>query len=329
VDVLLFFVMLMVAVAATVIWSAVKIVPQGHNFTVERFGRYTRTLEPGLHILKPFLERVAHRVNMKEQVLDIPSQECITRDNAMVRVDGVAFYQVLSASQSAYEVNDLELAMINLTMTNIRMVMGAMDLDDLLSNRDEINARLLHIIDEATNPWGVKITRVEIKDIEPPRDLVDAMARQMKAEREKRAEILEAEGHRASAILRAEGEKQSKILEAEGRKEAAFRDSEAREREAEAEGRATTMVSEAIANGDPMAINYFVANNYVSALKDLASSPNQKVLMMPLDTASVIGSIAGIGEIAKETFGSRDNNAAPRNNNRPINGKTTSVPRTN
>ncbi len=323
-DIVLGLFLLFVAVVASVIWSAVKIVPQGYNYTVERFGRYTRTLDPGLHILKPFLERVAHRVNMKEQVLDIPSQECITRDNAMVRVDGVAFYQILSASQSAYEVNDLELAMINLTMTNIRMVMGSMDLDDLLSNRDEINARLLHIVDEATNPWGVKATRIEIKDIEPPRDLVDSMARQMKAEREKRAEILEAEGSRAAAILRAEGEKQSKILEAEGRKEAAFRDAEARERAAEAEGRATTLVSEAIASGDPMAINYFVANNYVEALKELASADNQKVIMMPVDTTSVIGSIAGIAEIAKETFGENGSKGGRR-----INGNgSTSVPRT-
>ena len=285
-----------------VLWSTVKVIPQGSNYTVERFGRYMRTLQPGLHVLTPFIDRVAYRVNMKEQVMDIPSQEVITRDNAMVRVDGIAFYQVLDAAKSAYEVTDLRLAITNLTMTNIRTVMGSMDLDELLSNRDQINARLLKIIDDATHPWGVKVTRIEIKDIAPPRDLVDSMARQMKAEREKRAQILEAEGLRAAAILRAEGEKQAAVLQAEGRKESAFRDAEARERSAQAEAEATRMVSDAISAGNVQAINYFVANNYVSALKALAEAPNQKVIMMPLDASSVIGSIAGLAELTKEAM---------------------------
>lgn len=285
------------------LWSTIKVVPQGYNYTVERFGKYTRVLRPGLHILVPFMERVAYKMNMKEQVLDIPSQEVITRDNAMVRVDGVAFFQILDAAQSVYEVNNLEHAIVNLTMTNIRTVMGSMDLDDVLSNRDEINDRLLTVVDAATDPWGVKVTRIEIKDIEPPRDLVDSMARQMKAEREKRALILEAEGQRQSEILSAEGEKQAAVLAAEGRREAAFKDAEARERAAEAEAKATAMVSEAIASGDVQAINYFVANNYVDALKALASADNQKVLMMPLEATSVIGSLAGLAEITKETFG--------------------------
>ncbi|MBI1385611.1 MAG: SPFH/Band 7/PHB domain protein [Rhizobiales bacterium] len=306
-----FLLLALLAVVAFALWSTVKVVPQGFNFTVERFGRYTTTLKPGLHILVPFMDRVGARMNMKEQVLDIPGQEVITRDNAMVRVDGVNFYQVLDASQAAYEVNDLELAVINLTMTNIRTVMGSMDLDELLSNRDAINARLLAIVDEATNPWGIKVTRIEIKDIEPPRDLVESMARQMKAEREKRAQILEAEGLRAAAILKAEGEKQAKVLEAEGRKEAAFRDAEARERAAEAEARATQMVSQAISEGDVQAINYFVANNYVEALKTLAVAPNQKVLMLPMEATSILGSLAGIGEIARETFGGAGDGQAP------------------
>jgi len=298
-----FAVLAIVALVVISLWSTIKIVPQGYNYTVERFGKYTRTLRPGLHILVPFMEQVGYKMNMKEQVLDIPSQEVISRDNAMVRVDGVAFFQIIDAAQSVYEVNNLEHAIINLTLTNIRTVMGSMDLDNVLSNRDEINDRLLQVVDAATDPWGVKVTRIEIKDIEPPRDLVESMARQMKAEREKRALILESEGERQSQILSAEGKKQAAVLEAEGRKEAAFKDAEARERAAEAEARATTMVSEAIATGDVQAINYFVANNYVEALKSLASADNQKVLMMPLEVTSVIGSIAGLAEITKEAFG--------------------------
>lgn len=294
---------LLIVLAVAALWSTVKLVPQGYNYTIEKFGRYTRSLQPGLHILVPVMERVGYRMNMKEQVLDIPSQDIITRDNAMVRVDGVTFYQILNAARAAYEVDMLEHSIVNLTMTNVRTVMGSMDLDELLSNRDHINAKLLEVVDAATEAWGVKVTRIEIKDIAPPRDLVDAMARQMKAEREKRAQILEAEGERQSAILQAEGEKQSAVLEAEGRKEAAFRDAEARERAAEAEAAATRMVSEAIAQGNVQAINYFVANNYVKALESLAKAPNQKVIMMPLEASSVIGSIAGLAQITGETFG--------------------------
>jgi regulator of protease activity HflC (stomatin/prohibitin superfamily) len=242
-------------------------------------------------------------MNMKEQVIDIPSQDIITKDNAMVTVDGVNFFQVLNAAKAAYEVDNLRGAIVNLTMTNIRTVMGSMDLDELLANRDQINARLLQVVDAATEPWGVKVTRIEIKDIAPPRDLVDSMARQMKAERDKRAQILEAEGHRQAAILQAEGEKQAVVLAAEGRREAAFRDAEARERAAQAEAKATEMVSQAISAGNVQAINYFVANNYVKALEALAQSPNQKVLMMPLDASSVIGSLAGLAEITSEAFG--------------------------
>ena len=296
------FLIVMVLFVLAVIYSGVVVVPQGHNYTIERFGRYTKTLKPGLSLITPFIDQIGHKVNMMERVLDVPSQEVITKDNAMVKVDGVNFFQVLDAAQSSYEVNYLENAILNLTMTNIRTVMGSMDLDQLLSNRDEINARLLHIVDEATNPWGVKVTRIEIKDIAPPTDLVDSMARQMKAERLKRAAILESEGERQSEILRAEGEKKAAVLEAEGRKEAAFRDAEARERQAEAEAKATQMVSDAIASGDVQAVNYFVATKYVEALKDIASSPNQKVLMMPLEASSVIGSVAGIAELAKEAF---------------------------
>ncbi|MCB1505701.1 MAG: SPFH/Band 7/PHB domain protein [Hyphomicrobiaceae bacterium] len=296
---------LLILMAAAVLWSTVKVVPQGYNYTVEYFGKYTRTLTPGLHILWPVMERVGYRMNMKEQVLDIPSQDVITRDNAMVRVDGVTFYQILNAARAAYEVDLLEHSIVNLTMTNVRTVMGSMDLDELLSNRDHINAKLLEVVDAATESWGVKVTRIEIKDIAPPRDLVDAMARQMKAEREKRAQILEAEGERQAAILEAEGKKQSAVLEAEGRKEAAFRDAEARERAAEAEAAATRMVSDAISGGNVQAINYFVANNYVKALESLAKAPNQKIIMMPLEASSVIGSLAGLAQITGEAFGSK------------------------
>lgn len=304
----IFALFLLAAVVFTIAATA-KIVPQGHNFTIERFGRYVRTLKPGLGIITPFIESVGRKINMMERVLDIPTQEVITKDNAMVRVDAVAFFQVLDAARAAYEVSNLEQAMLNLTMTNIRTVMGSLDLDELLSNRNEINTRLLHIVDQATSPWGLKVTRIEIKDIAPPRDLVDSMARQMKAEREKRAAILEAEGKRAAKILEAEGQKQSQVLAAEGRKEAAYRDAEARERSAQAEAEATRMVSEAIASGNMQAINYFVANNYIDALKHLAAAPNQKVLMMPIDAAGVIGAIGGIGEITREVFGSLKDSA--------------------
>jgi regulator of protease activity HflC (stomatin/prohibitin superfamily) len=280
----------------------VRIVPQGYEWTVETFGKYTGTLSPGLHFLIPIYQAIGHRMNMMEQVLDVPSQDVITKDNAVVRVDGVVFYQVLDASKAAYEVASLEQASLALVMTNIRTVLGSMDLDESLSKRDEINARLLRVVDEATHPWGVKVNRIEIKDISPPRDLIDAMARQMKAEREKRANILDAEGFRQAAILKAEGEKQSAILSAEGEKEAAFRAAEARERTAEAEAKATTMVSDAIAGGNINALNYFVANNYIGALKEMAHSPNQKMLLLPIEATGVIGAMAGIAELAKESL---------------------------
>jgi regulator of protease activity HflC (stomatin/prohibitin superfamily) len=305
------FVFALLVLFVVLIIAAVKIVPQGYNYTVERFGRYTRSLRPGLTLIIPFIDRIGRRINMMEQVVDVPSQEVITRDNAMVRVDGVAFFQVLDAAQASYEVTNLNIAILQLTMTNIRTVMGSMDLDKLLSERDEINHRLLKVVDDATHNWGVKVTRIEIKDIEPPRDLVDSMARQMKAERDKRAAILVAEGERQAAILTAEGAKQAQILAAEGRREAAYRDAEAREREAEAEAKATQVVSDAISKGNVQAINYFVANNYVGALKALAEAKNQKVLILPLEASSLIGAIAGVGEIAREAFGSGGNSALP------------------
>jgi len=285
--------------AVVVVRKAVIIVRQGYEYTIERFGRYRASFTPGFHLILPFVNRIGHRVNMMERVLDVPSQEVISKDNAVLTVDGVVFFQVLDAAKAAYEVFRLEHAILNLTVTNIRTVLGSMDLDDALSKRDDINARLLSVVDEATTPWGVKVTRIEIKDISPPMDLVDAMARQMKAERLKRATILEAEGARQSDILRADGQKQAAILEAEGRREAAFRDAEARERLAEAEGRATTMVSEAIASGDIQAVNYFVAQKYVEALTAFANSSNQKTLLLPMEATSVIGSLAGIAEMAK------------------------------
>ncbi len=292
----------LVIFAVLLVLLGVKTVPQGQNYTVERFGRYTRTLSPGLGIIVPVIERIGTRQSMMETVLDVPSQEIITKDNAMVTVDGVVFYQVLDAARASYEVTHLTHAILNLTMTNVRTVMGSMDLDELLSQRDRINGQLLRVVDEATAPWGVKITRIEIRDIQPPRDLVDSMARQMKAERDRRASILEAEGQRQSAILRAEGEKQAAILRAEGEREAAFRDAEARERLAEAEANATRLVSEAITAGNVQALNYFVAQQYVEALKAVATAPNQKLLMLPVEAANVIGAIGGIAEIARAAF---------------------------
>ena len=296
------FVLVFFVLAVILVFMGVKSVPQGRQYTVERFGKYIGTLDPGLNIIVPIVDRIGDKLNMMEQVLDVPSQEIITKDNAMVRVDGVVFYQIIQAAKAAYEVNNLQNAILNLVMTNIRTVMGSMDLDELLSKRDTINAQLLTVVDDATSPWGIKVTRIEIKDIAPPKDLVDAMARQMKAERDKRASILEAEGERQSEILKAEGEKRAAVLDAEGRKEAAFRDAEARERLAEAEAKATMMVSESIAKGDVQAINYFVAQKYVEALKDIASAENNKLIMMPLESSSIIGAIAGIGDLAREAM---------------------------
>lgn len=296
------FTLIFVVFIVVCFFKAVNTVKQGFEYTVERFGEYRKTLRPGLHFIIPFFDSIGAKMNMMESVMEVPSQEVITKDNAMVRVDGVVFFQVLNAAQAAYEVNDLSRAILNLTMTNIRTVMGSMDLDELLSKRDNINAQLLAVVDEATGLWGVKVTRIEIKDITPPQDLVDSMARQMKAERDKRANILEAEGFKQAEILKADGEKRAAILEAEGRKESAYRDAEARERLAEAEAKATTDVSNAIATGDIQAVNYFVANKYVEALKEIAAAPNQKVILMPLEAGNVIGALAGITEIARETF---------------------------
>ena len=296
------FVIAILLLAVVLIFMGVKTVPQGWEYTVERFGRYTVSLRPGLHIIVPIVDRIGTRMNMMESVLDVPQQEVITKDNAMITANGVVFFLVLDAAKAAYEVSDLEQAMLNLATTNLRTVMGSMDLDELLSKRDQINAALLKVIDAATNPWGVKVTRVEIKDIEPPRDIVEAMARQMKAEREKRAVILDAEGVRQAAILKAEGEKQAAILEAEGRREAAFRDAEAREREADAEAQATAVVSEAISKGNIQAINYFVAQKYIDALKEFANGTSQKIVFMPLEASAVIGALGGIGELAREAF---------------------------
>ena len=285
-----------------VLFKTVRMVPQGYEWTVERFGKYTHTLSPGLHFLIPVYQGIGRKINMMEQVMDVPSQDVITKDNAVVKVDGVVYFQVLDAAKAAYEVAQLEIAVLNLVMTNIRTAIGSMDLDESLSKRDEINTKVLMAVDEATHPWGIKVNRIELKDINPPRDLVDSMARQMKAEREKRANILEAEGKRQSDILRAEGEKQAAILEAEGNREAAFREAEARERLAEAEANATRMVSEAIATGDVQAINYFVAQKYIEAFKALAEAPNQKFVMMPMESAGIIGSLGGIAELAKQAL---------------------------
>ena len=304
-----FFAIVLIILALMLLFSVIKIVPQGREFTVEYFGRYTRTLSPGMHFLIPFFERVGRRVNMMEQVLDVPQQEVITKDNAVVKVDGIVFIQVMDAAAAAYRVDNLNYAISQLCMTNLRTVVGSMELDEVLSQRDQINTRLLTTIDHATNPWGVKATRIEIKDLTPPPDITNAMARQMKAERERRAVITEADGEKQAAIAKAEGSKQAAILQAEGRREAAFRDAEARERDAEAEAKATAFVSEAIARGDVNAINYFIAQKYVEAFALLASSPNQKTVIVPADFAGIAGSIAGIGELVK-TLG--DGHDGPR-----------------
>src|SRR5712664_681381 len=300
-----------VALAILTLFAGVKTVSQGYNWTVERFGKYTRTLTPGLSLIVPFIDRIGRKMNVMEQVMDIPQQDVISKDNATVTVDGLAFFQVFDAPKASYEVTHLDQAIIKLTMTNIRSVMGGMDLDQMLSHRDEINERLLRVVDAAVSPWGVKVNRIDIKDIVPPANLVQSMGRQKKAEREKRAEILTAEGQRQSAILRAEGAKQAQILQAEGRREAAFRDAEARERSATAEAMATEVVSRAIAQGEVAAINYFIADKYLRALTEIAHSPNQKVLMLPIEATSILGSLGGIAEIAKATFGGGPRSSPP------------------
>jgi regulator of protease activity HflC (stomatin/prohibitin superfamily) len=301
----------LVLLVLVVLFAGVKTVPQGYNYTIERFGKYTRTLAPGLSLIVPFFDRIGAKLNMMEQVLDVPTQEVITKDNANIAVDGIAFYQILNAPQAAYQVSGLKNAILNLTMTNIRTVMGSMVLDELLSNRDAINDRLLRVVDEAAHSWGIKMTRVEIKDINPPKDLLDSMARQMKAERDKRAVVLEAEGTRAAQILRAEGLKQAQILEAEGKREAAYREAEGRERLAQAEAKATEMVSAAISGGNMQALNYFVAQKYTEAFGKFAASPNQKVILMPMEASSLIGSLGGIGAIAREVFGDTAQTGTP------------------
>ena len=311
-DMLTTFMIAVAVLALLFVMMSIKIVHQGHRFTIEHFGRFVRVAQPGFNFVPPFFYRVGRKINMMEQVLDIPGQEIITKDNAMVAVDGVVFFQVLDAAKAAYEVSDLYSAIMALSTTNLRTVMGSMDLDETLSKRDEINARLLIVVDEATESWGVKITRVEVKDIRPPQDISNAMARQMKAEREKRANILDAEGFRQAAILKAEGDKQSRILEAEGRKEAAFRDAEAREREATAEAEATRVVSEAIANGNAQAINYFIAQKYVDAVGAFATSPNAKTILFPVEATQLIGSLGGIGEIAKEALSGHIGSSQPQ-----------------
>jgi regulator of protease activity HflC (stomatin/prohibitin superfamily) len=297
------FVIVLVLVVVVTIAMGIRTVPQGYAYTVERFGRYSRTLSPGLGLIVPYIDQIGKKVNVMEQVLDVPSQEAFTRDNAGVTIDAAAFYQILDAARASYEVSDMNQALLVLTMTNIRTVVGSMDLDQLLSHRDEINERLLRVMDAAASPWGAKVTRVEIKDILPPQDLAGAMARQMKAEREKRAAVLEAEGLRQAEILRAEGQKQSQILAAEGRKEAAFRDAEARERQAEAEAKATGLVSDAITKGDLAAANFIIAEKYIDAIRALAAAPNQKVVIVPIEAAGLAGTLGGIAELTKSVFG--------------------------
>ena len=320
------FAIALVAFIVITLMMGMRQVPQGYNYTVERFGKYRMTLEPGLALVTPWIDRIGHKINIMEQVLDVPSQEVITKDNATITVDGVIFYQVLDVARASYEVANLERALLNLVMTNIRTVMGSMDLDQLLSHRDEINTKLLSVVDAATEPWGIKTNRIEIKDIVPPRDLIDAMARQMKAEREKRANILEAEGLRQAEILRAEGRKQATVLDAEGKREAAFRAAEARERSAEAEAVATRTVSEAIAGGDLAALNYFVASNYVNALSALAASPNQKVLILPTEIAGLAGTLSGIAEIARGALAEGQQRAEAQRARRSAAGVPTTQP---
>ncbi len=292
----------LVVLVVLFLMMGVLVVTQGYVYTIERLGKYTLAAQPGLHLIIPFIDRVGHKVNVMEQVLEIPGQEIITRDNAMVGVDAIVFFQVLDAGKASYEVSSLYNAIMQLTTTNLRTVMGSMDLDETLSKRDEINAKLLMVIDYATEPWGIKITRIEIKDIRPPAEISNAMARQMIAEREKRAAILEAEGLRAAEILRAEGAKQAQILSAEGRKEAAFRDAEARERSAMAEAQATKVVSEAIATSGTQALNYFVAQKYTEAVTAFANSPNAKTILFPVEATQLIGSLGGIGELVRDAF---------------------------
>jgi len=314
--------LVLVALAAIIVLRAIKIVPQGREYTIERFGRYTRTLAPGIAFLTPFVEAVGRKVNMMEQVLDVPQQDVITKDNVSVRVDAIVFIQVMDASQAAYRVDNLNFAITQLSQTNLRTVVGAMDLDEVLSQRDQINTKLLSTIDHATSPWGVKVTRIEIKDLTPPPDITNAMARQMKAERERRAVITEADGEKQAAVTRAEGAKQSAILQAEGRREAAFRDAEARERAAQAEAAATAAVWEAIAKGDVNAINYFIAQKYVDAFAELARSPQAKTVIVPADMAGITGSIAGIAELVKTAIAE-----TPRSSQPPRTPQPPSVPR--
>jgi regulator of protease activity HflC (stomatin/prohibitin superfamily) len=294
---------IVVAVLVVLVLAAVargvRTVPQGSQWTVERFGRYRVTLHPGLHLINPFIDGIGRKVNVQETVLEVPAQNVITKDNASVVVDGIVFYQVLEASRAAYEVQNLQSALSNLTMTNIRTSIGALDLDETLSKRDEINERLLRVLDAATEPWGTKITRVELKDVRPPEDVLNAMAKQLTADRERRAAVLRADGIKQAQVLEAEGSKQSQVLAAEARLAAARMDAEARERLAEAEARATTVVSQAVAGGNVQALNYFVAQKYVEALLQIGQSPNSRLVLMPFETAGLIGAIAGIAELTK------------------------------